>query len=462
MAVALKNNPETAPHGLLARLPIASLLGVLYVVGSLVVVFWVIPQLWGTALTPALGTALGTFFNAALLVLAMFAAAVALAYLGLRLLGPHPQPGLKAGIFVGLLLLLLVGLLTRWASVWLEHWTYYNHLFGDAGRTAGILLTLLVAAVLVLVILRLALRPSAEQFLIALEEQGWFSTTSYKQAQGQRVRRGTILGILILAGAGIFTLLHGKRLEAGPSDWSINLPFTGKVHVENENDARVVLKDRGLTGDPMTLDRYAFRDINEELLANYRRVVDPGASEFEEGQIVNRTKFNEVVASQDERINSLLAEAKELDAQGQQLNARNKRQEAERIRRQQPTAEEPVPAAGKTTYSALTLLPAVRFSLPLLLAAAAIWLAWRIVNLPVFADFLIATEAEMNKVSWSSKRRLVQDTIVVLVTVFLLSLFLLFADILWSNLLRGIGVLRLGDGSGDATSTQKHNQTRPW
>ena len=33
-------------------------------------------------------------------------------------------------------------------------------------------------------------------------------------------------------------------------------------------------------------------------------------------------------------------------------------------------------------------------------------------------DFLIATEAEMNKVSWTTRKRLVKDTIVVLVTVF--------------------------------------------
>src|SRR2546430_6963945 len=40
----------------------------------------------------------------------------------------------------------------------------------------------------------------------------------------------------------------------------------------------------------------------------------------------------------------------------------------------------------------------VSITLPLLLAAASLWLAYRVVNYPTFADFLIATEAEMNKV----------------------------------------------------------------
>ncbi len=72
----------------------------------------------------------------------------------------------------------------------------------------------------------------------------------------------------------------------------------------------------------------------------------------------------------------------------------------------------------------MTLLPSVQFTVPLLLLAAALWLAWRVVNLPAFADFLIATEAEMNKVSWTTQRRLFQDTIVVLVTVVLMAVYL--------------------------------------
>ena len=83
----------------------------------------------------------------------------------------------------------------------------------------------------------------------------------------------------------------------------------------------------------------------------------------------------------------------------------------------------------------LLALPNIGYTIPALLAVVVFWLAWRAVNVPAFADFLIATEAEMNKVSWSSRKRLIQDTIVVLVTVFLLAAFLFVVDWFWSTLL---------------------------
>ncbi len=81
------------------------------------------------------------------------------------------------------------------------------------------------------------------------------------------------------------------------------------------------------------------------------------------------------------------------------------------------------------------LLPARELVVPALIALATLWAAWRAVNMPVFADFLVATEAEMNKVSWTSRKKLIQDTIVVLVTVVLLTLFLLVIDLFWGWLL---------------------------
>jgi preprotein translocase SecE subunit len=94
----------------------------------------------------------------------------------------------------------------------------------------------------------------------------------------------------------------------------------------------------------------------------------------------------------------------------------------------------------------LILLPALQFTLPILVAAAALWISYRIVNLPVFADFLIATEAELNKVSWESRKRLIQDTIVVLVTVLLLTAFMFLVDLVWIRVLSWdrIGVLKTG------------------
>ncbi len=80
---------------------------------------------------------------------------------------------------------------------------------------------------------------------------------------------------------------------------------------------------------------------------------------------------------------------------------------------------------GSEEHVTLTLMPNVRYTLGLLLLPLlALWFAWRINNLPSFADFQIATEAEMNKVSWTTKKRLYQDTVVVLITVFMMAVYL--------------------------------------
>ncbi len=58
------------------------------------------------------------------------------------------------------------------------------------------------------------------------------------------------------------------------------------------------------------------------------------------------------------------------------------------------------------------------------------WVIFRIVHFPPFAEFLIATEAEMNKVSWTNKEDLIRATTVVLATVVLMTVFLFMVDTL--------------------------------
>jgi len=91
--------------------------------------------------------------------------------------------------------------------------------------------------------------------------------------------------------------------------------------------------------------------------------------------------------------------------------------------------------------------PGVRFGIPAALGVVLGWMIYRILHYPPFADFLIATEAEMNKVSWTTKEDLKRSTAVVLSTVLLMSVFLFGVDWLWSSLLQLIGVLRF-DGGG--------------
>jgi preprotein translocase subunit SecE len=96
--------------------------------------------------------------------------------------------------------------------------------------------------------------------------------------------------------------------------------------------------------------------------------------------------------------------------------------------------------------------PALRFGLPAIFLGALGWVVFRIVHFPPFAEFLIATEAEMNKVSWTSKDDLIRATTVVLATVVLMTVFLFMVDTLWTFILKLIGVLQFG-GSGGFGST---------
>ncbi len=77
-------------------------------------------------------------------------------------------------------------------------------------------------------------------------------------------------------------------------------------------------------------------------------------------------------------------------------------------------------------------------------------LRFRLVNMPRFADFLIAVEAEMNKVSWPSRGELIRSSIVVLITIVLLTVVLFAYDMFW-------GV----DCCGRWTSCRADNGWRP-
>jgi preprotein translocase subunit SecE len=59
-------------------------------------------------------------------------------------------------------------------------------------------------------------------------------------------------------------------------------------------------------------------------------------------------------------------------------------------------------------------------------------------NKPNVVDFLVATESEMRKVSWSSRAELIGSTTVVIMTVFALAIFIFVADYVFTN--------GLGDG----------------
>jgi preprotein translocase subunit SecE len=88
----------------------------------------------------------------------------------------------------------------------------------------------------------------------------------------------------------------------------------------------------------------------------------------------------------------------------------------------------------------------VRTGVPAVVTAIAAWMIFRLVNWPLFAEFLISVEAEMNKVSWASKPELYRATIVVLSTMLFLGVVLFAYDNAWLWILTSIGVLQRGGG----------------
>jgi preprotein translocase subunit SecE len=83
-------------------------------------------------------------------------------------------------------------------------------------------------------------------------------------------------------------------------------------------------------------------------------------------------------------------------------------------------------------------LPAI---LPGLFIAAGLlgaWLAYRVVNVPRFADFLISVETEMTKVSWPSLDEVIRSSAVIIFLIFALSAILAAFDLFWWALLRAV------------------------
>ncbi|MBI1916239.1 MAG: preprotein translocase subunit SecE [Planctomycetes bacterium] len=598
MAVAVKNTPETRTPSLFDRLSAVSLAGVVYVLGTVGIVFKGLPALW-----EQLGLPSDSFMGVALEGAALLAVLVVLLVVGVRLMGPTARPGLRAGIFTGLVLLLVLTLVGRWLGGILEGWVYDGGWFpGNEAMVGGILAGVIVG-LLALWVLRIFFRRGFENWLVRFEEQGWFSGKAFKPGQGLRVRRGTILGILLLAGSGIWVLVNRGTLGSG--GWEINIPFTGQFVVEDIGDAGSALEstppqqyrvvdpgwaegleegttlsfDRateldekvlgplaatkkkeldGLIADLLTqaLDKARVQKSSVKTLADLQkalnapresteRVTDPEVARLV-GRIEELKRFEPLLGektglkrfgAQREIDRYVLAEQerekerkkvskestagtasssavelvvrwtdrnrlpilapvlerfrvrdinKDLDPlsfrivrdtplqfptgagdeswiwfkPGEIVNQRDFEDKVEAIKKEltargergvdvedlaKKAAPPTKPMEGHVVYASITLLPAVRFTIPLLLLLLTIWLAWRVVNLPTFGDFLIATEAELNKVSWTTRARLWQDSLVVLTTMLLMALFLFVVDIAWGKILswNPIGVLQV-------------------
>lgn len=67
---------------------------------------------------------------------------------------------------------------------------------------------------------------------------------------------------------------------------------------------------------------------------------------------------------------------------------------------------------------------------------------WFVYHKPATSEFLIATEGEMRKVNWSTRREVFGSTVVVITISVVVALLLLVSDALFASFFRLIGVLQ--------------------
>jgi len=92
----------------------------------------------------------------------------------------------------------------------------------------------------------------------------------------------------------------------------------------------------------------------------------------------------------------------------------------------------------------LSSLPvAWKTGIPTAMGALGAWFAWRLINYPKFADFLIAVEGEMDKVSWPEWPYLWRAMGVVVSVLVLFMAYMWVCDTIWVWLFRLIGFLNI-------------------
>ena len=84
------------------------------------------------------------------------------------------------------------------------------------------------------------------------------------------------------------------------------------------------------------------------------------------------------------------------------------------------------------------------YAVTAILLVGGLWISFRLVNIPRFADFLIAVEAEMNKVSWPARQELIRCSLVVIFVIFAMAIALFGFDLVWGGVFEWLGVLHKG------------------
>ncbi len=83
----------------------------------------------------------------------------------------------------------------------------------------------------------------------------------------------------------------------------------------------------------------------------------------------------------------------------------------------------------------------IQMGIPFVIFVVGGWGVFKLVNWPQFADFMISTEGEMKKVSWSTRKEVIGATRIVIFSMFLMSIMLAATDFIFNWVFTSIGVI---------------------
>jgi preprotein translocase subunit SecE len=84
----------------------------------------------------------------------------------------------------------------------------------------------------------------------------------------------------------------------------------------------------------------------------------------------------------------------------------------------------------------------IAFGISLLFLAVYSGFCFWFINKPQTADFLIATDSEMKKVNWTTRKELIGSTKIVILFMFMIAIYLFTCDLVFGGFFHLIGVLK--------------------
>jgi preprotein translocase SecE subunit len=102
----------------------------------------------------------------------------------------------------------------------------------------------------------------------------------------------------------------------------------------------------------------------------------------------------------------------------------------------------PANATARQTAEAAARAQNITVGTCIAVAAGFALLCWRLMNKPDNVDFLIATDSEMKKVNWTSKKELIGSTKVVIIFMLIIAAVLFLIDILFGYVFYWFTVLK--------------------